>query len=42
MEFIAIKKWADDYNGAGIYCLTDENGKKYIKAIYLKNHPEEA
>lgn len=30
MEFIAIKKWADDYNGAGIYCLTDENGKKYI------------
>jgi predicted GIY-YIG superfamily endonuclease len=30
MEFIAIKKWADDYNGAGIYSLTDENGKKYI------------
>lgn len=36
-EFIAIKKWDDEYNGAGIYSLVDENGKRYIgKAKHIQ------
>lgn len=37
-KYIAIKKWDDDYNGAGIYSLVDENGKRYIgQAKHIQN-----
>ena len=29
-DYTTIKKWNDDYNGAGIYSLIDESGKRYI------------
>lgn len=29
-EYIAIGEWHDDYDGAGIYSLVDQDGKRYI------------
>lgn len=36
-EYIAIGKWQDDYDGAAIYSLVDQDGKRYIgQAMHLQ------
>ena len=36
-DYSILEKWIDDYNGAAIYSLVDENGKRYIgQAIHLQ------
>ena len=36
-DYSILEKWIDDYNGAAIYSLVDENGKRYRgQAIHLQ------
>lgn len=38
-DYSILEKWIDDYNGAAIYSLVDENGKRYIgQAIHLQQN----
>lgn len=40
-DYTIIEKWDDDYNGAAIYSLVDENGKRYIgQASHLQDRLE--
>ena len=40
-DYTVIQKWNDDFNGAGIYSLVDENGKRYIgQAVHIQNRLE--
>lgn len=40
-EYLAVKKWDDDYDGSAIYSLIDEFGKRYIgQAIHLQQRLE--
>ena len=40
-DYSILEKWIDDYNGAAIYSLVDENGKRYIgQAIHLQQRLE--
>lgn len=40
-DYTSIEKWDDDYNGAAIYSLVDERGKRYIgQASRLQNRLE--
>ena len=41
-EYLAIGKWDDMYNGAAIYSLVDQDGKRYIgQAKKLQNRLEQ-
>lgn len=40
-NYTILENWIDNYNGAAIYSLIDENGKRYIgQAIHLQNRLE--
>lgn len=40
-DYSVVKEWEDNYTGAGIYSLMDENGKRYIgQAINVQNRLE--
>lgn len=40
-DYSILEKWIDDYNGAAIYSLVDDKGKRYIgQALHLQQRLE--
>lgn len=40
-EYIGLQKWTDDYEGAAIYSLVDQRGKRYVgQALHLQKRLE--